>query len=419
MRLRPSTMLRPGPSTTLRAGRSVRPGLKALLAHRVRAALAVSSVTAGVAAIVLTSAIGTGAEAEIRRQIENIGANLLVVRPAQVKRFVARKDVKGTVTTLRLDDFDAIAALDPVAEAVPGIEAPVKVKAGASAMTTKVLGTAPEFPDVRRFQIEGGRFFDADDNRLARRVAVLGARVADALFDGNPVGQPIRIRGIPFDVIGVLAPKGAVAGGDEDNQVVVPIRTALRRLFNATWLNTIFVSVNDSRGMADAERQISTLLRERHRVEPEEQADFEVQNATTFLALQQETAETLRRLTTGVAAVAVIVGGMGILALMLMSVRERTGEIGLRMAVGAQPRDILVQFLFEATLLALGGWTVGLVLGGAGATVVALSTSWKIGVPWEALFVSLGMALTIGLGFGALPARRASLIPPIQALRTE
>jgi putative ABC transport system permease protein len=403
----------------MKVRRTIGPSLKALLAHRVRAALAVSSVTAGVAAVLLTSAIGAGAEAEIKRQIESIGANLLVVRPAQVKRVVARKDVKGTVTTLRLEDFDAIAALEPVAEAVPGIEAPVKVKAGASAMNTKVLGTSPAFPDVRRFQIERGRFFGADDDREARRVAVVGARVADAIFDENPVGQPIRIRGIPFEVIGVLAPKGVVAGGDEDNQVVVPIRTALRRLFNATWLSTIFVSVDDSGRMAHAERQISAALRERHRVEPEEQPDFEVQNATTFLALQQETAGALRQLTTGVAAIALVVGGTGILALMLLSVRERTGEIGLRMAVGAQPRDILVQFLFEATLLALGGWTVGIVLGGAGATVVALSTTWRIGVPWDALVVSLGMAMTIGLGFGAFPARRASLIPPIQALRTE
>jgi putative ABC transport system permease protein len=403
----------------MKVRRSIGPSLKALSVHRVRAALALSSVAAGVAAIVVTSAVGTGAEADIRRQIERIGANLLVVRPAPVKRVVARKDVKGIVTTLRLEDFDAIAALKPVSEAIPGIEAPLKVKAGASAMTTKVLGTAPDFPGVRRFQIASGRFFDAEDDRTARRVAVLGARVADALFNENPLGQPIRVRGIPFEVIGVLAPKGAVAGADEDNQILVPIRTALRRVFNVTSLNTIFVSVNDSRGMADAEREISAVLRERHRVAPDEQPDFEVQNATTFLTLQQETAQALRRLTTGVAAIALAVGGTGILALMLLSVRERTGEIGLRMAVGAQPRDILVQFLFEATLLAMGGWTGGILVGMAGATAVALSTTWTIGVPWEALLVSVGMAMTIGLGFGAFPALRASLIPPIQALRTE
>jgi putative ABC transport system permease protein len=399
--------------------RSVGPSLKALVAHRIRAALAVSSVTAGVGALVVTNAIGTGVESDIRRQIENMGANLLVVRPALVKRVVARKEVKGTVTTLRLDDFEAIAALAPVAETIPGIEASLKVKAGAAAMTTKVLGTAPEFPSVRRFHVESGRFFDADDDRLARRVAVLGARVANALFNDNPVGQPIRIRGIPFEVIGVLAPKGVVAGGDEDNQVLVPVRTALRRLFNATWLNTIFVSVSDSREMEDAQREIRGLLADRHRIGPDEQPDFEVQNMTSFLSLQQQTAETLRQLTTGVATVALVIGGTGILALMLMSVKERTDEIGLRMAVGAQPRDIFVQFLFEAMLLAIGGWTTGIILGVAGAIVVALSTTWKIGVPWEALLMSLGVAVTIGVGFGAFPARRASVIPPIQALRTE
>jgi putative ABC transport system permease protein len=171
--------------------------------------------------------------------------------------------------------------------------------------------------------------------------------------------------------------------------------------------------------MADAERDISAVLRERHRVAPDEQPDFEVQNAATFLALQQKTAQALRRLTTGVAAIALAVGGTGILALMLLAVRERTGEIGLRMAVGAQPRDILVQFLFEATLLAMGGWTGGILVGMAGATAVAVSTTWTIGVPWESFLVSVGMAMTIGLGFGAFPALRASLIPPIQALRTE
>src|SRR5262249_6716213 len=218
---------------------------------------------------------------------------------------------------------------------------------------------------------------------------------------------------------GVLAPKGVVAGGDEDNQIVVPIRTALRRVFNAAWLTAVFVSVADSSGLRDAEREISATLRARHRVAPDEQPDFEIQNAATFLALQRQTVGTLRQLTTGVAAVAVIVGGTGILALMLLSVKERTGEIGLRMAVGARPRDVLIQFLFEATLLALAGWTGGIIVGAAGAMIVALSAAWPMAVPWEALLVSLGMAMAIGLGFGAFPARRASRVPPMHALRAE
>jgi putative ABC transport system permease protein len=398
--------------------RSIGPSLAALFAHRVRATLAVTSVAAGVAAFVLASAIGAGAEADIRSRIENIGANLLVVRPAQVKRFVARKDVKGTVTTLRVEDLEAIAALEPVADVVPGIETPVKVKANSSTASTKVVGTAPAFLVVRRFEIERGRFFDAADDRDAARVAVLGSRVADALFDHDPIGEPIRIRDVPFEVIGVLAPKGVVAGGDEDNQIVIPIRTALRRVFNATWLTAMFVRVTDSDVMAEAEREIAIVLRQRHRIAPDAPPDFDVQNVSTFLMLQQETAATLRRLTTGVAAIALAIGGTGILALMLLSVRERTSEIGLRMAVGAQPGDILMQFLFEATLLALGGWTAGVIIGVAGTRGIAFGTSWNLGVAWEALVLSLGMAMTIGLGFGAVPARRASLILPIEALRT-
>jgi putative ABC transport system permease protein len=398
--------------------RSIGPSLAALFAHRVRATLAVAGVTAGVAAFVLAGAIGAGAEADIRSRIENIGANLLVVRPAQVKRFVARKDVKGTVTTLRVEDLEAISALQLVADVVPGIETPVKVKAGSSTATTKVLGTAPAFPLVRRFEIAGGRFFDAADDREAARVAVLGSRVADALFEHDPIGEAIRIRGVPFEIIGVLAAKGVVAGGDEDNQIVIPIRTALRRVFNATWLTTIFVRVTNSDMMPEAEREIAGVLRQRHRIAPEAQADFDVQNATTFLMLQQETAATLRRLTTGVAAIALAIGGTGILALMLLSVRERTSEIGLRMAVGAQPRDILVQFLFEATLLALGGWTAGVIVAAVGARGIALGIGWNLAVAWGPLVLSLGMALTIGLGFGVVPARRASLILPIHALST-
>jgi putative ABC transport system permease protein len=233
------------------------------------------------------------------------------------------------------------------------------------------------------------------------------------------VAQEIRIRQVPFEVVGVLARKGVVAGSDEDNQILVPIRTALRRVFNVAWLTSIFVSVDDSQQLATAERQIANMLRARHRLASDAQPDFDVQNAATFLTLQRQTAEMLQRLSTGIAAIALIVGGSGILALMLLSVRERAGEIGLRMAVGALRRDILVQFLFEATLLALGGWTGGVLLAGGGAATIALATTWKVAAPRQAVVISFGMAMIIGLGCGAIPARRASLIPPIEALRKE
>ncbi|HYU34491.1 MAG TPA: ABC transporter permease [Thermoanaerobaculia bacterium] len=406
----------------MKLGRNLGSSVKALLAHRLRVTLALSSVAMGVAGVLLTGALGKGAESEILRDLDAMGTDLLVVRPATVKRLVARKTVQGLVTSLKIEDAEAIAELALAGEAVPGADGTLKVKAGSGALVTTVLGTTPAFPGVRRFRVRGGRFFDAEDDRGARRVAVLGARVEERLFPGeDPVGRSIRIRGVPYEVIGTLEAKGVQAdGSDEDNQIIVPLRTALRRIFNVTWLSTVFVRVSDPRRMDEAEAGIGALLRERHRLgrngKPD---DFAVQNKTRFLAAQKETAESLTLLTTGLAALALLVGGAGILALMLLSVRERTGEIGLRMAVGARPRDILVQFLAEATVLALGGWFAGVAAGALGAGAVALGTEWKIGLPLPALLASLAMAAATGLGFGAFPARKASLLPPIQALSAE
>jgi putative ABC transport system permease protein len=445
----------------MRLRRSIQPSIRALLAHRTRAMLALTSVSVGVAAVVLTNAIGTGAEQQIVRRIETIGSNLLIVRPAQVKRLVARKLVLGSVTTLEIVVGEAIAAVPVVADAAPGAERTLRVKAGSFAMATSVLGTTSVFPAVRRFRLREGRFFDADDNLAARRVAVLGARVRETLFAGaNPIGRDLRIRGVPFEVIGVLEPKGAVGdSGDEDNQVLIPIRTAMRRVVNVTWLNAVYVSVVDLERMDDAQRAIGDLLRVRARHRADRAGGpvrvvgtdpggdtgahpmpfatdtrsataganagtgrrdvFEIQNVTRFLVIQKQAADSLQFLTMGLGALALLVGGTGILALMLLSVRERTGEIGLRIAVGARPRDVLVQFLFEATLLALGGWAAGVALAASGAAVVAFAATWPIAPPIEALLASLGMALIIGLGFGAYPAWTASRLPPIDALRAE
>lgn len=402
--------------------RNLRCSVRALLAHRLRVGLVLSSVAMGVAAVVLTSALGKGAEGEVLRGIEALGTNLLVVRPAEVKRLVARKTVRGLTTTLKMEDVEAIAELALVAAAVPAAEGTLRVKAGAGAVVTTVLGTTPAFPEARQFQVRGGRFFDEEDERAARRVAVLGARIEERLFpDEDPVGRWIRIRGVPFEVVGVLEAKGVLPdGSDEDNQVVIPLRTALRRVFNTTWLSTVFVSVRDPERMDETQTEIAGLLRERHRLDRNNKPDdFAVQNKTRFLAAQRETIESLTLLTSGLAAIALLVGGTGIFALLLLSIKERTGEIGLRRAVGARPRDILVQFLAEATVLALGGWIAGAAAGALGAGAVAWGTDWKVAVPFEALLASLAMASITGLGFGAFPARKASLLPPIQALSAE
>jgi putative ABC transport system permease protein len=403
----------------MRLGRRLGSSLRPLLVHKVRTVLALSGVGVGVAAVVVSSAIARGAQQEMVRTIERMGTNLLIVKPLPVRRLVARQAVSGLATTLDVEDYEAIAGLALIADAAPGVEGNARVKVGAIAMKTTVRGTTPAFPLVRRFQIAAGRFFDMEDNRAARRVAVLGARLTDTLFaDQQPVGQEIRIRGVPFEVIGILQAKGTTAdGADEDNQVLVPIRTALRRIFNSTWLTTVYVSVREPARMNEAEADIQRLLRARHpRGLDSRSDDFAIQNTAKLRSVQQDMTESLGLFATGLAAIALLVGGIGILALMLLSVRERTSEIGLRMAVGAQPRDILIQFLVEATMLALAGWTGGIALGGVASLAVVLGTAWTVGFPVTALLASFGMAVIVGLGFGVLPARSAAQIPPIQAL---
>jgi putative ABC transport system permease protein len=423
----------------MKLARRLRPSLRALLSHKIRALLAVSSVAAGVAAVFLTSAIGKGAQDQVLDAIESMGTNLLIVKPVQVKRLAARKTIRGLSTTLTEEDYQAITELALVQDAAPGADRPMRVKAAGTATVTTVRGTTTSFPHVRRFEIASGRFFDADETTASRRVAVLGARVKENLFqDQDPVGGSISIAGVPFDVVGVLCAKGVLGdGSDEDNQILVPIRTALRRLFNVDWLTTVFVSVREPQAMDAAEVEIRTLLRDRHRLPPglppqrgsrvgasgvEQDAkadDFAIQNTAKSRAMQQEMAESLTLVTIGMAALALLVGGTGILALMLLSVRERVGEIGLRMAVGATPAGIFVQFLIEATLLALGGWVSGIMVGATGAAIVAFGTSWNVGVPVPALLASLGMTAAIGFGFGTFPAWRAACMPPIEALGVE
>ncbi len=405
----------------MRLRRSLGPSLRALLAHKVRAALALTSIAVGAAAVFLTSAIGQGAEGEVLRGIESMGTRLLVVRPAQVKRLASRKAIQGFVRTLKVEDEQAIAELAAVGAVVPAIEGQLPVKASGGRLMVKVLGATPAFVTVKGFRLRAGRVFDDEENRSRQRVAVLGASAADKLFPGeSAVGATVRVQGVPFVVVGVLDAKGVQAdGSDEDNQVLIPVDTALGRVFGARWLTSVFVSVDAPENMARAESDIQELLRERHRARPGRPDDFAVQDRTKFLRAQKELAGTLAFVTSGLAGLALLVGGLGILALMLLSVKERTGEIGLRRAVGARPRDILVQFLLEAGLLALLGWAAGTGAGAVGAAGVALVTAWKVAWPMKAVLASLIMAAATGLGFGALPARRASLLSPIQALAAE
>lgn len=372
--------------------------------------------------MIVTGAIGQGAKEEVLRQTESIGTNLLVVRPAQVSNSAARKTVRGFVTSLKLDDYQAITQLSRVSAAVPGFESAVVVKADNLSMSAMVLGTTSPYLDVCRFRLHEGRFITDDDDLTANRVAVLGARVNETLFGGQrAIGQQIRIRNVAFEVVGVLEPKGVLAdGSDEDDRIVIPIRTALRRVFNSTWLNPVFVSVRDVAQMDEARSDVAALLREHHRlVERNKADDFSIQDKTKVLAARKQLADSLTLLATGLAAASLVVGGAGILALMLMSVRERTAEIGLRMAIGAKPRDILAQFLLEAASIAAGGWLAGMAIAAVATVIIAWATSWTTSISSGLVFITLAVVVTSGLIFGAYPARKASLMPPIEALRME
>ena len=406
----------------MRFFRGVRVSARALFAHKVRAALALASIAVSVGAVVVVSAIGEGAKREILRQLESMGPNLLVVRPMQVKKNAARKQLRGIVSSLTQEDGVAIGGLADVNGVVPGQENTMTAKAGNHSMSVRVLGTTAPYREIGRFQMDNGRFIDEDDDQYERRVAVLGARVKEELFPGeNPVGKDIRIRGIPFQIVGVLKGKGIQAdGSDQDNQIVIPIRTALRRVFNLKWLNPIFVSVRDPAAMAVAQDRIARVLRVRHRLDTAGRPDdFSIQNKTKVLAAQQQLADSLTALGVGLVGVSLVVGGVGILALMLMAVKERTGEIGLRMAVGARPSDILTQFLMEAVMLALVGWLSGLIAGITGIAIIAAAAKWKVAIAPSMLFISLGTVIVAGAGFGVWPARKASLIVPMRALQVE
>jgi putative ABC transport system permease protein len=403
----------------MRTLRLLRPALRALLAHRARAALAVMAVAVGIAAVVLTSAVGRGTREELERALGPMGARLVVVRPEPVPRTPARRGVQGLAATLRLEDHAAIRSLPGIAAAAPAVDANLRVRSPAGVLAAKVVGTDPDFPYVRGFSPSQGRVLEAADGAVRARVAVLGARVAEVLFPaGDAVGQTIRIRGIPFEVVGVFAPRGTTLGGaDDDTEVFVPVETALRRVHNTRALSEIYAAVDDPAILPRAQDAIRAAVRARHRTAARGRPDdFAVQNQLQTVALQRDAARTLGLASGGLAAISLLVGGTGILGLMLLSVAERTSEIGLRMAVGARRRDVLTQFLAEAVVLAGAGGVLGVALGALGARAVSAATQWQARASWEAAAAALVTAVAIGLAAGVLPALRAARLPPAAAL---
>jgi len=396
--------------------------LRALGAHKVRTALTLLGIVVGTSAVVAMVAIGQGTRAEVLRKVESLGTNLLIVNAGQVKLYAGRPQHAGAVViTLTDKDAEAITDESTSVMAAPAQSRKLQVKYQDSITTTSVVGTTPAYQDVRDFHFAKGEFFDEDQARSSARVAVLGRTVVQNLFGGNdPIGETIRINKFPFEVIGVMEAKGVdISGKDQDDQVFIPLRAALRRVFNLTYVDTVYVSVRDTGGMDSASVEIRDLLRERHRLKPGASDDFTIQSQTAILDAQEAVSGTFTLLLSSIGGISLLVGGIGILAIMLIAVRERTREIGIRRAIGARRKDILLQFLIETMVLTVLGAISGVVVGLVGAKVTSLATGWPMLIPWAVAGAVVIFSVVLGLIFGVYPASKAAAVDPIVALRSE
>jgi len=396
-------------------------GLQALSRNRMRSALTVLGIVIGVAAVIATLAIGQGARAAVQAQIRALGANTLTVLPGTITAGGARSGM-GSITSMTVDDAIAIKRECPAVDAVaPTVRTVAQVVSGSQNWSTQVQGTTADFAIIRLWPVASGVFITDSDVRGAAKVCVLGQNVARQLFgESDPAGQLVRIKDIPFRVVGVLTMKGGQGfGGNQDDIVIVPLTTAQRKLIGITHVNSISVSAVSEAQVPGATEQITDLLRQRHRIRPGADADFFIFTQQEIANSAEATSKVMTLLLASIAAVSLVVGGIGIMNIMLVSVTERTREIGIRRAIGAKRRDILLQFLVESAFLALAGGALGVALGIGAAMLITQLARWPTLIQPSAVALAFGFASAVGVFFGFYPARRASRLDPVDALRYE
>jgi putative ABC transport system permease protein len=375
----------------------------------------------GVAAVIVMVSLGQGASAQVSERLRGLGTNVLTVSPGSSQSGGVRSGA-GTQTTLTKADADALREeVAGVAALSPSVNGNVQVIAGNQNWQTRVQGVRPEYQRIQNWQVARGGFFTAQDDAGARSVAVVGATVARNLFPSgeDPLGKLVRIRNVPFTIIGLLASKGSTGFQDQDDVVLIPFETAQIRLFGSTAINSIQVQAVNGEQLDDVSQGITRVLRQRHRLQPGQPDDYSVRNSADIVETAQSVAQTLTMLLAGVAAVSLVVGGIGIMNIMLVSVTERTREIGIRMAVGARPGDVLSQFLVEAVVLSVLGGLIGIGLGVGVALAVPQLVGWASVISYLSIATAFAFAAMIGVFFGFYPARKASQLNPIDALRYE
>ena len=397
---------------------TLRTALSALVRNRARSLLTMLGVVIGVAAVIVTVAIGAGARASVQSQINSLGSNLIIVFPGSVTQSGARTG-SGGASTLTPQDAVAVAALPGVAAVTPVVSLRTQVVGGGQNWQTSVSGVAPTYTYVRQWSLAEGTFFSDTDVASAAKVCVLGQTVVANLFPNtDPLGKTLLIKNVPFTVIGTLAARGqSSVGQDQDDTVIVPYSSALQRLTGGTFVNEIMVSGEDQTDTSAVQAAITTLLEARHHIAVGGPDDFMVRNLADIASAASATATVMEYLLASVAAVSLVVGGIGIMNIMLVSVTERTREIGLRMAVGAPPYAILSQFLIEAVGLSLAGGAIGVVIGFAGTYLVAILANWPTVIAPEAVLIAVFFSAVVGAFFGYYPALKASQLSPIDALR--
>ena len=405
---------------------SSRIALRALQVNRTRSALTMLGIIIGVAAVIAMVGIGAGATERIQAQIQSIGSNLIIVLPGSISSNGVRLG-SGGVATLTTDDVKAIVDECPsVALTAPTVRGGVQVVYGSSNWATVVQGVTPDYMTLRDYTMMSGQFFTTQDVDASAKLAVLGETVAQNLFgDSDPTGQVVIIKNVPFIVSGVLTPKGqSPTGQDQDDVILLPISTATQKVLgvnkaNAKAVGSVMVQAINPEAIDQATQEIQALLRERHRILPGLEDDFSIRNLTEVFAAQESSAQVMAILLGAIASVSLVVGGIGIMNIMLVSVTERTREIGLRLAVGAKRRDILSQFLVEAVTLSLAGGIIGILLGVTTSFAISYFAQWSTDIGVMAVVVSFLFSALVGVFFGYYPARTAAFLNPIEALRYE
>jgi len=397
------------------------PALRSLGRNKMRTGLTMLGIVIGVSAVITTVALGNGAGGQMQSTVAALGSNMLMVFPGSMNRNGLQVGIGQTKSLVNADEEGILNNVPNVIGAAGGVQTSTQIVWENNNWFTQVIGTEPSYFQVRSWTFAAGGPFDSSDLEKEANVAVIGETVRRKLFGVvSPIGQVIRIKNLPFRVIGVLAPKGSSGfGQDQDDVVLVPLTTEQRKIVGITWLNWIFVNAS-SQGTSETVRtDIISLLRDRHKIQPGDEDDFQVQSMAEFADTLKQITGILTLLLGAVASVALLVGGIGIMNIMLVSVTERTREIGIRIAIGATEWDVQLQFLIEAVMLSVLGGIIGIALGELASWIVDLAVGWAFAISVPAVTLAVMFSATIGIAFGYYPARRASRLNPIEALRYE